>query len=144
MQRTNKVVLTGLISGLVLFGGCKSSPSDSSSVATQPSTVTDVTPLSKEEVVYLDQGWSKEVREGYYHISQGTTVMPYDIFLNLEAAGSQELFRSDANSERYGLTPDPADPKWNPDGLPIGLAKTVTTEGPWKGARHRDKLFDLP
>ena len=76
---------------------------------------------------------SKEVREGYYHISQGSTVMPYDIFLNLEAAGSQELFRSDANSERYGLTPDPADPQWNPDGLPIGLGKTVTTDGPWKG-----------
>ena len=37
--------------------------------------------------------------------------MPYDIFLNLEAAGSQELFRSDANSERYGLTPDPANPQ---------------------------------
>jgi hypothetical protein len=88
---------------------------------------------SSDQVIYLDQGWSKDVREGYYHISQGTSVMPYDIFLNLEAAGSQELFRSDANSERYGLTPDPADPQWNPDGLPIGLGKTVTTEGPWKG-----------
>jgi len=88
---------------------------------------------SYDKVIYLDQGWSKEVREGYYHISQGTTVLPYDIFLNLEAAGSQELFRSDANSERYGLTPDPADPQWNPDGLPIGLGKTVTAEGPWKG-----------
>ncbi len=88
---------------------------------------------SKDQVIYLDQGWSKEVREGYYHISQGSSVMPYDIFLNLEAAGSQELFRSDANSERYGLTPDPANPQWNPDGLPIGLGKTVTTEGPWKG-----------
>ena len=106
----------------LLVGGCKSSPSDNSSVATHPSPVTDVTPLSKEEVVYLDQGWSKEVREGYYHISQGTTLMPYDIFLNLEAAGSQELFRSDANSERYGLTPDPVDPKWNPDGLPVGVS----------------------
>ena len=88
---------------------------------------------SKDQVIYLDQGWSKEVREGYYHISQGSSVMPYDIFLNLEAADSQELFRSDANSERYGLTPDPANPQWNPDGLPIGLGKTVTTEGPWKG-----------
>jgi len=85
------------------------------------------------KVIFLDQGWSQSVREGYYHISQGTTVMPYDIFLSLEAAGSQELFRSDANSERYGLTPDPADPQWNPDGLPIGLGKTVTAEGPWKG-----------
>ena len=85
------------------------------------------------KAILLDQGWTPEIREGYYHISQGTTVMPYDIFLNLEAAGSQELFRSDANSERYGLTPDPADPKWNPDGLPIGLGKTATAEGPWKG-----------
>jgi hypothetical protein len=86
-----------------------------------------------DKVVFLDQGWSKDVREGYYHISQGTTIMPYDIFINLEAAGGQELFRSDENSERYGLTPDPVDPKWNPDGLPIGLGKTVTTDGPWKG-----------
>jgi mono/diheme cytochrome c family protein len=86
-----------------------------------------------DQVVYLDQGWTPEIRESYYHISQGSAVMPYDIFLSLEAAGSQELFRSDANSERYGLTPDPANPQWNPDGLPIGLGKTATTDGPWKG-----------
>ena len=97
----------------------------------QPKTV--AAQASGDSVIYLDQGWSKEVREGYYHISQGSTVMPYDIFLNLEVAGGQELFRSDANSERYGLTPDPADPQTNPDGLPIGLSKTVTAEGPWKG-----------
>ena len=88
---------------------------------------------STNPVILLDQGWSKETREGYYHISQGSTVMPYDIFLNLEVAGSQELFRSNANSEHYGLTPDPANPQTNPDGLPIGFSKTVTTEGPWKG-----------
>ena len=88
---------------------------------------------STDQIIYLDQGWSKEVREGYYHISQGSTVLPYDIFLNLEVADGQELFRSNTNSERYGLTPDSADPKANPDGLPIGLSKTVTTEGPWKG-----------
>src|SRR5277367_2474196 len=102
-----------------------------------------------DKVILLDQGWTPEIRESYYHISQGTTVLPYDIFLNLEAAGSQELFRSDANSERYGLTPDAADPQWNPDGLPIGLGKTVTTEGPWKGEEagincatcHNTELF---
>jgi mono/diheme cytochrome c family protein len=88
---------------------------------------------STDQIIYLDQGWSKEVREGYYHISQGSTVLPYDIFLNLEVADGQELFRSNTNSERYGLTPDSADPKANPDGLPVGLSKTVTTEGPWKG-----------
>ena len=88
---------------------------------------------SADKVIFLDQGWTPEIRESYYHVSQGTTVLPYDIFLSLEAAGSQELFRSDANSERYGLTPDPANPQWNPDGLPIGLGKTVTPDGPWKG-----------
>jgi mono/diheme cytochrome c family protein len=88
---------------------------------------------STDKVIFLDQGWTPEIREGYYHISQGTTVLPYDIFLSLEAAGSPELFRSDANSERYGLTPDPPNPQWNPDGLPIGLGKTVTPDGPWKG-----------
>ena len=104
---------------------------------------------SSDQVIFLDQGWSKDVREGYYHISQGSTVMPYDIFLNLEVAASQELFRSDANSERYGLTPDAGNTQWNPDGLPIGLSKTVTTEGPWKGedvgltcaACHNTELF---
>jgi hypothetical protein len=104
---------------------------------------------SSDQVIYLDQGWSKDVREEYYHISQGATVVPYDIFLNLEVAGGHELFRSDENSERYGLTPDPGNPQWNPDGLPIGLSKTVTTEGPWKGeaigltcaACHNTELF---
>jgi len=98
-----------------------------------PRPVRAAAQASTGKVIFLDQGWTPEIRESYYHISQGTTVLPYDIFLNLEAAGSPELFRSDANSERYGLTPDPADPQWNPDGLPIGLGKTVTTEGPWKG-----------
>lgn len=98
-----------------------------------PRPVRAAAQASTDKVIFLDQGWTPEIRESYYHVSQGTTVMPYDIFLNLEAAGTQELFRSDANSERYGLTPDPANPQWNPDGLPIGLGKTVTPDGPWKG-----------
>jgi hypothetical protein len=84
-------------------------------------------------VIYLDQGWSKEDREWYYQVSQGSTALPYDLFLNLEVATSQDLFRSDANSDRYGLITQAANPRNNPDGLPIGLAKTVVTEGRSKG-----------
>src|SRR4051794_36679173 len=84
-------------------------------------------------VIYLDQGWSQADRELYYQMSQGSTVLDYNIFLNLEVAGGQELFRSDANSDRYGMTIQPANSRTNPDGLPIGLSKTVTTEGRWKG-----------
>ncbi len=81
-----------------------------------------------DNVIYIDQAWSQADREWYYQVSQGSTVISYDIFLNLEVAGGQELFRSDANSERFGLIAHPANPQNNPDGLPIGLAKTAVTK----------------
>ena len=89
---------------------------------------------AREPVIYLNQAWSQGDREWYYNFSQGASVMSYDIFLNLEVAGGQELFRSDANSERYGLTPQPPNPRTNPDGLPIGISKTVIAKPAWKGA----------
>jgi hypothetical protein len=86
---------------------------------------------TSDNVTYLNQAWSQDDREWYYHFSQGSAALAYDIFLNLEVAGGQELFRSDANSVHYGLIPDPV--TWNnPDGLPIGISKeTVVT--PIKG-----------
>ncbi len=88
---------------------------------------------NNEHVIYLDQAWSQADREMFYQISQGSAIASYDIFVNLEVAGSQELFRSDANSERLGMIPQAANPRTNPDGLPVGLAKNVVTEGRWKG-----------
>ena len=86
---------------------------------------------TSDNIIYLNQAWSQEDREWYYHFSQGSAVLAYDIYLNLEVAGSQDLFRSDANSVRYGLIPDPAN--WNnPDGLPIGFSK-ATVATPIKG-----------
>ena len=41
---------------------------------------------SRERVIYLDQGWSQEDREWYYHFSQGSAVLSYDVYLNLEVA----------------------------------------------------------
>jgi hypothetical protein len=101
------------------------------------------------QVIYLNQAWSQADREWYYQVSQGSRVISYDIFLNLEVAGSEELFRSDANSDHYGLIPQAANPQTNPDALPIGLTKTVVTEGRWKGdavglncaACHNSELF---
>ena len=86
-----------------------------------------------DSVTYLDQAWPQADRDWFYHFSQGAAVISYDIFLNLELAGSQELFRSDTNSERYGLITDAANPQSNPDGLPIGLSKTVIADQRWKG-----------
>jgi len=83
---------------------------------------------SSERVIYLNQGWSQDDREWYYHFSQGSAVLSYDIYLNLEVAGSQDLLRSGA---RYGLLPGPVN-SYNPDGLPIGISKT-TVATPIKG-----------
>ena len=85
------------------------------------------------DVLFLDQGWSEEDRLLYYNVSQGSAAMSYDIFLNLEVPDSQTLFRADENMARYGLLPQPSDPKYNPDGLPIGVSKTVVNDGRWKG-----------
>jgi hypothetical protein len=86
---------------------------------------------SGEQIIFLDQAWSQNDREWYWHFSQGSAVLRYDIFLNLEIADGQDLFRADANLVRYGLIPDPVNSN-NPDGLPIGISKeTVTT--PIKG-----------
>src|SRR5689334_23370360 len=90
-----------------------------------------VTAQASGDATYLNQAWSQDDREWYWHFSQGSAIIAYDIYLNLEAADSQDLFRSDANSLRYGLVSEPAN--WaNPDALPIGIAKeTIAT--PIKG-----------
>jgi mono/diheme cytochrome c family protein len=88
----------------------------------------------REPTIFLNQAWSQDDREWYYNFAQGASVLSYDIFLNLEQAESQELFRSDANSERYGLIPQSPNPRTNPDGLPIGISKTVIAKPAWKGA----------
>ena len=86
---------------------------------------------TSDEVIFLDQAWSKADRDWYYHFSQGSAALYYDIFLNLEAADSQDLFRNGLGDPRYGLIPDPVSLE-NPDGLPVGLGKT-TVATPIKG-----------
>ena len=83
--------------------------------------------------LFLDQNWSMDDRLQYYYTSQGSAAVRYRIFLNLEQAHSLELFRSNRNLDHYGFVTQPADPKYNPDGLPIGLTKAIVSEGRWKG-----------
>jgi len=124
MQRLKSALRTTALLALSLPCACAVGPFLLGSAAAQS---------SGDSVIYLDQAWSQADREMYYWVSQNAQVMSYDIFLNLEVADSQELFRSDANSERYGLIPAAANPRTNPDALAIGLTKTVVTQGRWQG-----------
>ncbi|VUD53348.1 hypothetical protein TDB9533_01816 [Thalassocella blandensis] len=74
--------------------------------------------------VYLDQGWSESDSLWYYNITQGSDLIPYDFFMVLEQAGSKELFRSNANFDKYRYLPQKAT-FFNPDGLAVGFVKDV-------------------
>jgi cytochrome c2 len=87
----------------------------------------------KDDLIVLNQAWSKTDRQAYYQTSQGSAAMSYDIFLNLEVADGSGLFRSDANLAAYGLIPQAPDPVYNPDGLPIGVTKSSIRDGSFKG-----------
>jgi len=71
---------------------------------------------------YLDQNWDYATRLRWWFMSQGSRLLPYTWFLALERPDSKELVRSRKNLEQYRFIAWPADPKWNPEGLPIGLA----------------------
>jgi hypothetical protein len=123
MSRSERVRLAPALLALSILFACTLSLSPPEPAAAQS---------ANDNVVYLNQAWSQDDREWFYHFSQGSAVLSYDIFLNLEVPGGQDLFRSDANSERYGLIPEAASP-YDPDGLPIGISKTAIATPQWKG-----------
>ncbi|MDJ0678723.1 MAG: hypothetical protein QNJ18_02520 [Xenococcaceae cyanobacterium MO_167.B52] len=51
-------------------------------------------------IVNLDQGWTKDTQQRFYFVDQGSQLMPYPWFLALEQDSSQELFRSDKNMSK--------------------------------------------
>jgi cytochrome c1 len=70
---------------------------------------------------YLEQNWDHDTRMEWWYTSQGSRLLPYNWFLALERPNSQELVSSTENLQQYRFVAWPADSKWNPDGLPIGL-----------------------
>ncbi len=93
----------------------------------------------KNQHVYLQQNWNEQERQYFYFADQGSRLLPYDFFLHLEQATSQELFRSDENMRRYGLIPAQKSAK-NPDGFPIGFARNKNAVGPTCAACHTQQI----
>ncbi|WP_421869028.1 di-heme-cytochrome C peroxidase [Motiliproteus sp.] len=95
----------------------------------------------------VSQGWNAELRRAFWFTPQGSALIPYDWFLHLEIAersckgrtdstlnpGNWSRFRDPSHLASIGYIPAPADPLWNPDGLPIGFAKTPTPDGDFMG-----------
>ncbi|MEP7355552.1 MAG: di-heme-cytochrome C peroxidase [Acidobacteriota bacterium] len=78
------------------------------------------------EVVLLPQGWTDSQRLEFHHTSQGTRLVPYEWFKALEQPCISllecEPFSKPEYLSRFGFIASKADPKWNPDGFPLGFA----------------------
>ncbi|MCG5053631.1 MAG: hypothetical protein KA712_11775 [Myxococcales bacterium] len=73
-------------------------------------------------IVYVDQGWDETDSLWFYNTTQGSNLLPYELFLHLEQASSTQAFRDDANMLRYRYLL--SKPTWdNPDALPVGFVK---------------------
>ena len=70
-------------------------------------------------IVYPVQNWDASDSLWFYNTSQGSNILDYEIFLNLELANSDMLFRSNENMGKYRfLLQNPT--RDNEAGLPVG------------------------
>jgi len=72
--------------------------------------------------IYLEQGWDESDSLWFYNTTQGSALIPYDFFIALEQATSEELFRSNENIDKFRYLPQKPT-FFNPDGLPVGFVK---------------------
>ena len=71
------------------------------------------------------EGWKLNQAQWFHHASQGTRILPYSWFVNLEKPTllpSGKII-DPGYLERFGFLTSRKDPKLNPDGLPVGFAK---------------------
>lgn len=133
MKRVNqafkKVPLATLLPVVLVLSSCTYmsqgflSGSDRSAKATPNDRFGD----SAEQIIYLDQNWDASDSLWFYNTTQGSNLLPWDIFLHLELADSEELLRSDKNMDGYRYLTQHS--SWdNPKGLPVGFVKD-TFEG---------------
>ncbi len=101
--------------------------------------ILDPDALNPNKIIYLDQNWTDEDREYFYFTDQGSRLLPYEFFLNLEHADSNKRLSSPENMLRYGFLPIQASSN-NPDGLPIGLTRNKDFMGPTCAACHTQQL----
>jgi hypothetical protein len=87
---------------------------------------------SEANVVYLEQNWTPAESQQFYFTSQGSQILPYDWFLNLEQAGDNTLFRDDKNLLKLGYLLQNKD-TLNPDALPVGFVKDEGRRRAWLG-----------
>lgn len=92
-----------------------------------------------KDVAWLPQNWTEDQRHRYYHMAQGSELLPYAWFLALEqprfSIKGAPLFKNDAYLEGFGFIPDGGSDQ-NPDALPVGFARDDRFVDPYTGQKN--------
>ncbi len=72
--------------------------------------------------IYLDQGWDESDSLWFYNTTQGSNLIPWDFFLELELPDSETKFSSNEIFDEYRYLPQKPT-FFNPEGLAVGFAK---------------------
>lgn len=92
----------------------------------------DIFDDNTNQIVYLDQNWDRYDSLWFYYTTQGSNFMPYEVFLNLEQADNEALFRHPANMAKYRfLIQRPSFD--NPEGLPVGFVEDTYQDKSYVG-----------
>ena len=77
-------------------------------------------------VVYSANGWSAAERAEFYHLAEGSELMPYALLANIVSVKTGKPFLQ--QMERFGFVADPPGSS-NPHGLPIGITTARSRNG---------------
>lgn len=92
-----------------------------------------------EKVMYLDQGWGPTESLWYYYADQGSAFMPYEMFVHLEQAATEQLLIHEDFLAKFRFLNQHATPN-NPDALPIGFARHQDQVGLTCAACHTGQI----
>jgi hypothetical protein len=84
--------------------------------------------VGETPVVYSANGWSAAQRAQFYHLAEGSELMPYAVLANVTSVATGKPFLQ--QMDRFGFVADVAGPD-NPHGLPVGI---TTAQSRNKGA----------
>jgi uncharacterized protein (DUF2235 family) len=92
-----------------------------------------------DAVVFLPQNWTDDQRHRYYHMAQGSELLPYAWFLALEqprfSITGAPSFKNDSYLRGFGFIPDSAGDQ-NPDALPVGFVRDDRFVDPYTGQKN--------
>ncbi len=92
-----------------------------------------------DQIVYLDQNWSAYDSLWFYYTSQGSELLSYDYFINLEQLDGVSLLSDPRNMARFRFIPQRPTQN-NPDGLPLGIVRNKNYVGFTCAACHTNQL----